>query len=337
MSSRGQTTIAGKEKKDSTTESESRNIKITLIGPKSSGKTCVFNRYKYKEFGRTTMTVGGYFGMTQTKIEKVSVNMELWDTAGEEKFASLTTHYCKKANALIYVFDGEKLTDEEIAAEIRYAKQVIADNLPVAAEKAHVHFVINKMDRVADMKNEDQLGKFKKALQTEMSAKLSELSKKHGKDKINTDFSISECSAKQDDASVNAVIENTLKLILQDEILEMIRKDIREKIARIGVMKQLWRGFFKLHPTRRGDKTDYFDALELKLLAVITRRDINNETLKQCCRDVMSDPTFNLEKQKNILAGKQARSLLVEIDPTFASEFEAAVNAGRQYRFTPSG
>ena len=40
------------------------------------------------------MTIGAYFGMKQCKVGEKNCNLAIWDTAGEEKFDSLT-NFCQ--------------------------------------------------------------------------------------------------------------------------------------------------------------------------------------------------------------------------------------------------
>lgn len=42
--------------------SRSLDLKIVLLGNKNVGKTSLFNRFVYDEFGKTSMTIGAYFG-----------------------------------------------------------------------------------------------------------------------------------------------------------------------------------------------------------------------------------------------------------------------------------
>lgn len=81
------------------------DLKLVLLGHKNVGKTSVFNRYVYDEFGKTSMTIGAYFGMKQCKVSDKSCNLAIWDTAGEEKFDSLTNFYCRNARAALICYD----------------------------------------------------------------------------------------------------------------------------------------------------------------------------------------------------------------------------------------
>eukprot|EP00456_Euglypha_rotunda_P024900 TRINITY_DN2026_c0_g1_i20.p1 TRINITY_DN2026_c0_g1~~TRINITY_DN2026_c0_g1_i20.p1 ORF type:complete len:110 (-),score=17.83 TRINITY_DN2026_c0_g1_i20:11-340(-) len=81
------------------------DLKLVLLGHKNVGKTSLFNRYVYDEWGKTSMTIGAYFGMKQCKVNERSVNLAIWDTAGEEKFDSLTNFYCRNARAALICYD----------------------------------------------------------------------------------------------------------------------------------------------------------------------------------------------------------------------------------------
>ena len=54
------------------------DLKLVLLGHKNVGKTSIFNRYVYDEFGRTSMTIGAYFGMKQLTVSNKICNLAIW-------------------------------------------------------------------------------------------------------------------------------------------------------------------------------------------------------------------------------------------------------------------
>lgn len=46
-------------------------------------------------------TIGAYFAMKKCVVEAKNYNLAIWDTAGEEKFDSLTNYYCRNANGAV--------------------------------------------------------------------------------------------------------------------------------------------------------------------------------------------------------------------------------------------
>lgn len=118
------------------------DLKLILLGHKNVGKTSLFNRYVYDDFGPTSMTIGAYFGMKQCKINQRSCNLAIWDTAGEEKFDSLTNFYCRNAAAALVCYD---ITNAESFAGL----QRWIDKVQIEAEKNAVIVIVgNKYDLV---------------------------------------------------------------------------------------------------------------------------------------------------------------------------------------------
>jgi len=120
------------------------DLKLVLLGHKNVGKTSIFNRYVYDEFGKTSMTIGAYFGLKQCKVGDKAVNLQIWDTAGEEKFDSLTNFYCRSARASLICYDitnystfeglqrwVDKITQE---AEKNCAVILVGNKLDIAEE-----------------------------------------------------------------------------------------------------------------------------------------------------------------------------------------------------------
>lgn len=118
------------------------DLKLVLLGHKNVGKTSIFNRYVYDEFGKTSMTIGAYFGMKQCKVGDRNCNLAIWDTAGEEKFDSLTNFYCRNATAALVVYD---ITNYETFSNL----QRWVDKITLEAEKDCAMIIVgNKLDLV---------------------------------------------------------------------------------------------------------------------------------------------------------------------------------------------
>jgi small GTP-binding protein len=82
------------------------DLKLVLLGSKSVGKTSLFNRYLYSEFNaKTSMTIGAYFGVKSLRVHNKPYAVSIWDTAGEERFDSLTAYYSRSARAAVVTFD----------------------------------------------------------------------------------------------------------------------------------------------------------------------------------------------------------------------------------------
>ena len=92
-------------------ESEQENkyeyiFKIILIGSSGVGKSSLLQRYIQKVFNESyASTIGVDFFMKSINIGEKSIKLQLWDTAGTEKFRSITTGYYRGADAAFVVFD----------------------------------------------------------------------------------------------------------------------------------------------------------------------------------------------------------------------------------------
>ena len=81
-------------------------FKIILIGSSNVGKSSILKRYIQKVFNDVySCTLGVDFFMKSIDVGEKSIKLQLWDTAGTEKFRSITTGYYRGANACFVVFD----------------------------------------------------------------------------------------------------------------------------------------------------------------------------------------------------------------------------------------
>jgi Ras-related protein Rab-5C len=88
---------------------KSSSIKIVLVGPSNAGKTSIAKRFTTDTFDEfQDMTVGSAFFSKQvtSKTHKTTVRVELWDTAGQEKFRSVAPMYFRNAAGALLVFDA---------------------------------------------------------------------------------------------------------------------------------------------------------------------------------------------------------------------------------------
>eukprot|EP01040_Poterioochromonas_malhamensis_P015327 gene15327-17142_t len=81
-------------------------IKMLMIGNVSVGKTNVMMRFAKGRFSpQYSQTIGLDFQLKTTKIEEKKIQIQIWDTSGQERFRSLTQNYYRGTNAVILVFD----------------------------------------------------------------------------------------------------------------------------------------------------------------------------------------------------------------------------------------
>lgn len=82
--------------------------KVVILGDSGVGKTSILFRYIFDRFDQSNLpTLGASFKskMITLPSENDQIKLNLWDTAGQEKFKSLTRMYYQDAEAALIVYD----------------------------------------------------------------------------------------------------------------------------------------------------------------------------------------------------------------------------------------
>ena len=81
--------------------------KVLIIGDSNVGKTSIMLRIVRNEFDEYSMpTLGTGFKVREIQFkDNQKMQLSIWDTAGQEKFDSLTKIYFKHAEAALIVYD----------------------------------------------------------------------------------------------------------------------------------------------------------------------------------------------------------------------------------------
>ena len=124
-------------------------VKIILVGPSGSGKSCLLHRFIKSEWrSLTSQTIGVEFA---TKIVRVGtgsrrqrIKLQLWDTAGTERFRGISRSYYRGAAGAILVYDvANKKSFDQIGPFLKDARALGSPNLTIVLAG-------NKVD-IADM------------------------------------------------------------------------------------------------------------------------------------------------------------------------------------------
>lgn len=88
--------------------------KVILIGETNVGKTNILARYCKDEFkSNTPATVGIEFAYKIVKKEDKTIKLQIWDTAGQEKFRAITNSFYMNSSAALVIFDLSKYSSFE--------------------------------------------------------------------------------------------------------------------------------------------------------------------------------------------------------------------------------
>ena len=81
-------------------------MKIIIVGDSGVGKTNLLERFVKDKFtGNMVNTVGVDFIGKTVQIQDKIVKLQFWDTAGQEKYRSISSAYYKSADGVIIVYD----------------------------------------------------------------------------------------------------------------------------------------------------------------------------------------------------------------------------------------
>ena len=120
--------------------------KVLLLGDSSVGKTCFLLRYCDRTFQEAHLSTIGldYRLKTMTLKNNKNIKLQIWDTAGQDRFRALTKNYYKGANGIILIYDiSTTQTFENVKVWINQIKEEANANVII-------YLVGNKIDLPKD-------------------------------------------------------------------------------------------------------------------------------------------------------------------------------------------
>jgi Ras-related protein Rab-5C len=90
--------------------------KCVLLGSYNSGKTSIINQIINNKFQvYTTSTVGALYSAKILPTSKGNVQLDIWDTAGQDRYDSIVPMYYRGADYIVIVYDITNLASFEKA------------------------------------------------------------------------------------------------------------------------------------------------------------------------------------------------------------------------------
>jgi small GTP-binding protein len=125
--------------------SSMRSAKVILIGAPGVGKTSLVLRYCRDIFERNyKTTIGVDFEVEKYRILGVPFSMQIWDTAGAERFKGVTTAYFRGAHVVILAYD---ITNEET---LEKTKSWLQEAREFCTSTFYIFLVSTKKDLIVD-------------------------------------------------------------------------------------------------------------------------------------------------------------------------------------------
>jgi Ras-related protein Rab-2A len=100
-------------------------FKYIIIGDTGVGKSCLLLQFTDKRFQPVhDLTIGVEFGARMISVADTQVKLQIWDTAGQESFRSITRSYYRGAAGALLVYDiTRRDTFQHLGRWLEEAKQ----------------------------------------------------------------------------------------------------------------------------------------------------------------------------------------------------------------------
>ena len=120
-------------------------FKIALIGSHSTGKTTILTSYHTGKFmSETEPTIGANFISHMVNFDDETIELQIWDTAGQDRYKSIGPLYYRDALCCLAVYDATK---EDSLLEL---DDFIGDYIECAVCDSMVFVVCNKCDLITE-------------------------------------------------------------------------------------------------------------------------------------------------------------------------------------------
>ena len=148
--------------------------KVLLLGDSSVGKTCFLLRYCDKTFQEAHLSTIGldYRLKSMTLQSGKNIKLQIWDTAGQDRFRAITKNYYKGANGIILIYDVTN----------RQSYENVKNWITQIREEANPNVVIYLAGNKVDVSEEEKVVKTEegKKIAEEFNLPLYETSAKNG-------------------------------------------------------------------------------------------------------------------------------------------------------------
>lgn len=116
--------------------------KILLLGQSAVGKTSLFKRFTSQANEKITPTIGLQYKQRVVELrDETTIKAQLWDTAGTERYRTITPICYRNVDGVLIVFD---ITDEQTYRNTQYWFDQLSEK---GEEKVQVILVGNKNDK----------------------------------------------------------------------------------------------------------------------------------------------------------------------------------------------
>lgn len=144
-------------------------VKLLILGDSGVGKSSILVRYTEEKFNHSHIaTIGLDFKTKTIEIEGKQLEMQIWDTAGTEKFRVITKTYYQRCSGIIIAYDcSNQKSFDNVSKWIEQIKSNVEDEVP----KVLIACKIDRPDRKISKSDGENLAKTLNISYFETSAK----------------------------------------------------------------------------------------------------------------------------------------------------------------------
>ncbi|EGG22813.1 Rab GTPase [Cavenderia fasciculata] len=108
-------------------------FKYIIIGDTGVGKSCLLLQFTDKRFQPVhDLTIGVEFGARMITIDNKPIKLQIWDTAGQESFRSITRSYYRGSAGALLVYDiTRRETFNHLTCWLKDAKSFANPNMTI--------------------------------------------------------------------------------------------------------------------------------------------------------------------------------------------------------------
>jgi small GTP-binding protein len=89
-------------------EQYDKSLKVIVLGDSYVGKSSLINRLLHNQFSELSSTLSIEYHTYITSVNNYKLRMQIWDTAGQEKFNSIISNYYKGTDVGIFLYSIDK-------------------------------------------------------------------------------------------------------------------------------------------------------------------------------------------------------------------------------------
>jgi small GTP-binding protein len=107
-------------------------FKLLIVGESGVGKTCMLLRFADNLFEPDFLsTIGVDFKVKELLVDNKRVKLQIWDSAGQERFRNITASYYRGSSGIIIVYDVTKSDSFDKVTEWITEVRRFVPNVPI--------------------------------------------------------------------------------------------------------------------------------------------------------------------------------------------------------------